>query len=102
MEHTGNAIHHGNTILGRIAVKDGKTPGLRIPDPSGATTGSPQLDSFGPNMSLAKDLLEKGQKEAVLHYFDLRSAFWKSADLAKWRADVAQGRIPDFGANLKY
>ena len=31
---------------------------------AGATSGSPQLDSFGPNMSLAKDLLGKDQRES--------------------------------------
>ena len=44
---------------------------------AGATPGSPQLDSFGPNMTLAKELLEKGQPDVVLHYFALCKNFWE-------------------------
>ena len=71
---------------------------------SGRTKGSPTLDSFGPNMSLAKDLLERGEREVVLEYFKLCSAFWKrGADrLDAWTAEIKQGQIPDFGANLDY
>jgi hypothetical protein len=35
---------------------------------AGKTPSSPQLNSFGPNMILAKELLDKGEKDTVLHY----------------------------------
>src|SRR5262249_19247642 len=100
----GNAIHHGNTVLGRIALKQGD---LKQPEEyllkSGQTPGSPQLDSFGPNMSLAKELLEKGEREIVLQYFELCRKFWGRTGetrLNTWTEEIKAGRIPEFGASL--
>lgn len=99
----GNAIHHGNIVLGRVALAKGDVKAA-CDDliKAGETTGSPVLDSFGPNMSLAKELLEKGEKATVLKYFELCGKFWNSKKLDEWKADVNAGRVPDFGANLVY
>ncbi|MEI6198193.1 MAG: hypothetical protein WCS42_28075, partial [Verrucomicrobiota bacterium] len=43
---------------------------------AGKTPGSPQLNSFGPDFALAKELLILGQKEVVLQYLDLVGNFW--------------------------
>jgi hypothetical protein len=71
---------------------------------AGRTPGSPQLDSFGPNMTLAKELLGKGERSAVLEYFGLCGKFWKMGGdkLREWGALVKDGLVPDFGANLLY
>jgi hypothetical protein len=101
----GNAVHHGNLILGRIALQSGDVAQARERlIASARTTGSPQLNSFGPNMSLAKVLLERGERNAVLEYFALCSKFWKhgSDPLAEWTRQVSAGEMPDFGANLRY
>lgn len=101
----GNAILKGNLALGRVALASGdtKTANARLLD-AGKTPGSPQLDSFGPNMELAKELLAKGQKETVLQYLDLCGKFWKmdNGRLNAWRNNIKAGQIPDFGANLVY
>ena len=62
------------------------------------------MNSFGPNMSLARDLLEKGERETVLQYFELCRKFWKMGqrNLDQWTEDVKAGRTPEFGANLVY
>ena len=67
------------------------------------------MNSFGPNMTLAKELIEKGEKDAVLQYLDLCAKFWKSGkespdggELEKWKAQVRKGELPNFGANLWY
>jgi hypothetical protein len=101
----GNAIQDGNLVLGRIALKEGKTEeAKRFLIEAGKSPGSPQLNSFGPNMSLARDLLEKGEREVVLQYFDLCRTFWKMdyGSLDRWTKDVKAGKIPDFGANLVF
>ena len=71
---------------------------------AGKSPGSPQLNSFGPNMLLAKELLAKGEQEAVIEYFDLCAKFWKPQDgrLSDWKTLVISGETPDFGANLAY
>ena len=101
----GNAIHHGNIILGRIALKSGKIEKAKsLLLKAGATPGSPHLDSSGPNMTLAKELLEKGERQAVIEYFQLCAKFWETGKkrLENWTSVVKEGKIPDFGANLGY
>ena len=101
----GNAVHKANLILGRVAVAEGRlTDAVTFLRAAGETPGSPQLDSFGQNMSLAKDLLERGETEAVLAYLEACRVFWKmgGSRLDAWRQDVQAGRIPNFGANLNY
>jgi tetratricopeptide (TPR) repeat protein len=100
----GNSIHQGHLILGRIALLSGNLDeaGKQLIK-AGETPGSPQLDSFGPNMTLAKELLEKGEREAVIKYFRLCANFWTNLEeLKHWTAIVIERGIPDFGANLVY
>lgn len=101
----GNAVHDTHIVLGRIALSEGNIAAakeylLR----AGKTPGSPQLGSFGPNMALAKELLEKGEKDAVLKYFKLCSKFWKkkSSKIPQWTLEVQKGDVPNFGPNLYY
>jgi tetratricopeptide (TPR) repeat protein len=103
--NSGNNIHHGNIILGQIALRSGKIDEAKEHlIKAGQTPGSPQLNSFGPNMTLARELLEKHQKDVVLEYFALCSKFWRMHRdrLEKWSAVVKEGNIPDFGGNLNY
>jgi hypothetical protein len=92
-------------VLGVIALRRGDMlQAKQYLAASGKTKGSPQLDSFGPNMSLAKALLEKGERDAVLDYFEACRTFWKmgAKQLDAWSATVRGGGIPSFGANLVY
>ena len=103
----GIFVHHGNLTLGRIALAEGDVAeAKRRLIMAGGTTGAPTLNSFGPNMALAEELLEIGESEIVLEYFDLCSKFWNTAyaeeDLSRWSRQVAAGDIPDFCANLTY
>lgn len=101
----GNAIHHGNNVLGLVALEQGdmKSAAEHLLK-AGKTPGSPQLDTFGPNMSLAKALLEKGGKDVVLEYLELCRKFWKMGGdrLDRWTKDVKAGNEPEFGGNLSY
>ena len=101
----GNAIHHGHGILGLVSLRQG-----RIDDArrhlilSGQTPGSPQLNSFGPNMQLAKAVLEAGERDAVIEYFELCKKFWRGerGRLDAWSLAALNGKVPSFGANLRY
>jgi TonB family protein len=101
----GNAIHDGHMVLGLVALSNGNLgqAGKDLLE-AGKTPGSPQLDSFGPNMTLAKELLQKGEKDVVLEYFALCRVFWKMGNdrLDEWTAMVRGGGMPKFGANLVY
>jgi hypothetical protein len=101
----GNAIHTANIVLGRVALQSGdKDLAQKHLLAAGETPGSPQLDSFGPDMLFAKEMLEAGERDIVLKYFDLCEVFWKRGDskIETWRAAVEEGIMPDFGPNLRY
>lgn len=103
--NSGNNIHHGHIILGLIALKSDKIEEAKEHLlKAGKTPGSPQLNSFGPNMTLAKELLQRHENEVVLEYFELCSKFWKLRRdrLDTWSAAVKEGKMPDFGGNLNY
>jgi len=101
----GNAVHKGHILLGRIALQRGDISSAKEHLlAAGETPGSPQLNSFGPNMTLAKELLEKGERDAVLTYLQSCLKFWKMGGdkLQSWVTTVKGGGIPDFGGNLLY
>ena len=101
----GNAVHKGNMVLGRVALRRGDINAAKYHlMASGRTPGSPQLDSFGPNMTLAKELLEGGERDAVVAYLNDCSHFWKMdrGKLKQWAALAEKGLVPDFGPNLSY
>jgi hypothetical protein len=101
----GNAWPEGNVVLGRLALERGDLAGAKEHLlAAGQAPGSPQLDSFGPNRTLAKGLLEKGEPEVVLAYLQSCGKFWKMGreKLQAWTATIKGGGTPDFGSNLHY
>lgn len=100
-----NDVHHGHLILGHVALRQGdaKEAGRELLL-AGNSPGSPQLSSFGPNMSLARDLLIAGETRVVLIYLDLVERFWndRNGRLDYWKRLIRSGHQPDFGANLIY
>ena len=112
----GNAIHNANTILGLVALRGGDRAGaVRHLLAAGASRGSPQLDSFGPSLMLAKKLAEAGEHGAVATYIRSIRAFWTAEDttmlgllgrpssdpMATWIAELEANRVPDFGMNAR-
>jgi hypothetical protein len=99
----GCAIHTGNIILGRIAVQSGDIQaGKRHLLAAGNTPGSPTLNSFGPDMLLASQLLALGETETVLQYLDRCRAFWDRQELGQWKLAIARGEEPDFERNFHF
>lgn len=102
----GSIICNGNTILGRVALKEGDLEHAKeYLIKSAETPGSPELNSFGPSFILAKELLQEGEKEIVLNYLDLIARFWakpgqrsssgKIEMLEKWKEEINAGKIPN-------
>ena len=101
----GNAIHRANIALGRLALREGNIEqAKRYLIEAGKTPGSPQLNSFGPSMLLAQELLEKGESAIVVEYIDLCSQFWNPlfGMGSTWKKLIAEGKRPNFAANLLY
>ena len=95
-----DSIHAAHQILGRIALREDRLEEAQqhLLD-SARIKGSPVLMSFGPSMILAKELLEKDRKDAVLEYFELCGKFWTMGGkrLKDWRKAIQNNRAPDFG-----
>lgn len=90
----GNAIHNSNRILGLIALDNNDISGAaRYLIEAGKSTGSPQLDSFGPNLDLANELLTLGESEAVANYLLGVRGFWagKKSIIDDWIQKIEAG-----------
>jgi hypothetical protein len=95
----GNALHYAHTVLGLLAARSGNIE-LASAEllASGTVRGSPQLNSFGPSMRLARELLKMQRTEPVLQYFQLCRTFWEmgGAWLEIWEKKVKRGAVPLF------
>lgn len=93
----GDAIHDGHVVLGLLAMKS-RNVGLARDHllEAGQTTGSPVLNSFGPDLALAQQLLDAGERTAVLEYLTSCERFWQSGrkQLREWRAAIEGGGKP--------
>ncbi len=99
----GNAIHHGNTVLALIALKNGDIhQAENYLLKSADTIGSPQLNSFGPNFKLANELLLLGHRDVVLNYLSQVSKFWEMGDafLPVWFKEIEEGNHPQAMRNF--
>jgi hypothetical protein len=104
-QKNGPAIHYGNLVLGRLAVKAGEREKAKQHLLASAKmSGSPSLCTGGPNMMLAKELLDLGEREVVVEFLRLCTSFWETNDhrAEQWIYAVEHGQNPDFGANLTY
>jgi hypothetical protein len=102
---TGDAIHQGNIVLGRLALDRGEVQaadGYLLA--AGKAPKSSFLTVFGPNMGLARDLLARGEKDAVVQYLEECGGLWTTdrGKLAEWLALVRAGLKPNFGPNVDY
>src|SRR5207248_1745599 len=102
----GAATHIANIVLGRIALDEGKVAKAKehLLAAGSIEKGDPPLVSFGPDMLLAKRLIEKDERKVAVEYLDLCALFWtyKQNRVAEWRKTIDMGGMPDFGANLNY
>ena len=98
----GNAIYIGNVTLGTISLKENDLPAARTYLlAAGDTPGSPQLNSFGPDLTLARKLLERGEKESVTAFLGKIGKFWKGheAEVEDWRKAILRGETPTLGTH---
>jgi hypothetical protein len=99
----GTAMFNANLVLGRVALREGKVEDAkRCLITAGQSPLTPALASSGPNMSLANDLLAKGERQVVQDFLEQCRRLWLSnvGQLDKWIEEVKSGKTPDFGPNL--
>lgn len=109
----GNAIADANQVLGRIALSIGDVAEAKKRLLASADSqGSPQLNSFGPDFRLARELARKGERETVIAFLDLVARFWANPDertegnskriasehrkqLESWKQQLRSGEVPN-------
>lgn len=101
-----DATHIGNIILGRVAVRENDA--ARAKQYLLIAVRAPlrrEKSSFSKiDLRLARELLEKGETEAVAEYLRLCEQLLNNSDLyagklralKSWQAQISQGRIPSF------
>lgn len=95
--NTGNQVYEANAILGRVALARGdRRVALEHLTAAGRTPGSPQLNSFGPELELADALLKIGERAAVVAFLRDIQRFWKSGRdrIDVWCAQIDRGETP--------
>jgi hypothetical protein len=103
----GDALHLANVVMGRLALLSGDVAEAEsFLLASGKIRAAPLTASFGPNMTLARELIKLHRTEVVLHFFEECKTFWQLNEkyrwLERWSEEVREGIMPDFGANLIY
>ena len=73
----GDMPHQINIARGWLALREGKEQAAIVfLMKSTKTKGSPVLGSFGPDMTLIRNLYQRGYRDEVLQYLRLSQAFW--------------------------
>jgi len=93
----GNAIHDSNRMLGLVSLKGGDIDAaVDYLLKAGKSTGSPQLDSFGPELDLANELLQLGKVDAVTSYLKDIKSFWEmnNGQVDAWLVEIEKGGKP--------
>jgi hypothetical protein len=93
----GNSVHWGHIVLGKVALlkADVDTASTELVL-AGHTPGSPQLNSYGPDLELAQGLMDLGRTEAVRDYLTQCKRFWDldHGALDRWVAQISSNQIP--------
>ena len=94
------APQRANTILGRVALRTGDLSNAKqyLLDSSKPEAGK-DVSFSGPTMVLAKELLEEGDRDAVIQYLANCLTLWPRGEnvLQMWIADIQRGKTPNFG-----
>ncbi len=94
----GDAIHIGNIVLGRVALRQGDAAeAANRLLAAGRTPGSPLLNNQGPNWTLAQELLARGDRASVLAFLEACHGFWTSgaSRLDSLAASIRNGGFPN-------
>jgi tetratricopeptide (TPR) repeat protein len=95
-----SAPQRANTILGRVALRSGDVSSAKqfLLD-SSKPEAAKDISISGPMMILAKELLERGERDIVLQYLDNCLTLWPRGEnvLQVWIDEIRNGKKPNFG-----
>ncbi len=95
----GNAIYTANMILSHIALEQNDVPGAkRYLFEAISTPRAQTIEQFGLETSVAQNLLQRGELDAVLEYFKRGRHLWPQggALITRWENAIRLGRMPNF------
>ena len=94
------AVQRANTILGRVALRTGRLAAAKqyLLD-SADVRAAPDIALSGPTLVLARELIEGGERDAVLEYLEICMKLWARGEniLRIWIADLKNGKTPNLG-----
>jgi hypothetical protein len=96
----GDIEYRMNQVRGRVALRRGRRhEAIEFLQRAGETRGSPVLVSFGPQLVLARELLEAAEVAPVRQFLSTLHRFWIGPDAEAFIADaiatIDSGAIPD-------
>ena len=103
---TLEAEYQANLMLGRIALaEDDPTAAGDYLIAAGRLAAWPSLFPlmvWPPDMRLAEELLDHGEREVVLEYLKLCALHWEYDELHEWADEIRAGGIPKFDRAFRY
>ncbi len=104
----GAAIYHGNLMLARVALVEGKIEEVEnrlIAAFAGHESAAHSVFVAGAaSMGISRDLLERGERELAITYLGMCLEHFPEDRnrLEGWISEIERGHMPHFGANLFY
>ena len=95
----GNAVYNGNLILSQSALDRNDIPGAkRYLLEAAASPGARIIELSGLDTSVARTLLQRGERDTVLEYFNRGRNLWPQGGqlITRWETIIRAGRMPNF------
>jgi hypothetical protein len=96
---SGDAIYTANLILAQAALDNNDVPAAkRFLLEAAQTSGARRIQQNGLDVSVARALFDRGEKETVLLYLQRGRTLWPEGSqiITRWEAAIRAGRRPNF------
>jgi hypothetical protein len=101
--YVAQQTYYGNHVLGLLALHEGNVAGARTYLLASVDhAGWEELNKFGPNLKLAKRLLEKGERDVVIEFLEVSKRLWPEGrnKLGQWQAIIRAGVLPEWDQSV--
>lgn len=93
-----DALYLAHIIAGRLALRSQDLDGARrhLTAAAGIMSAAPSAAAMGPDIPFAAELVDAGERDAVLSYLSDCARYWKADDgkTAQWSELIRQGKQP--------